>query len=118
MPSKRQIEGSAAEARAAQLLQAAGYRVLLRNWRCRYGELDLIARRGDVLLIVEVRQRASANFGGAAASIDWRKRSRLRRAALHFLRCHPQLRHLRMRFDAVTLDGGAAPQWIAHAFDA
>jgi putative endonuclease len=111
--------GRDAEARAAQRLQAAGFTLLRRNYRCRMGELDLIARRADLLVIAEVRLRTRADFGGAAASISAAKRLRIVRAARHLLRTQPALARLRVRFDALLLSAQDGPiEWIEGAFDA
>lgn len=120
--TERQRLGAAAEDIAAAHLASQGVRVLERNYRRRLGELDLIARHGDVLLIVEVRTRSSDAFGGAAASIDAAKRRRLVYAAQQLLQERKDLARLRVRFDVVLVDGAAtsAPrvEWIRHAFDA
>jgi putative endonuclease len=105
--------GADAEQRAAQLLRAAGFEVLMQNYRWRGGELDLVARRGALLVIAEVRLRSSLRFGGAAASITAAKRQRLRRTAQHLLARHPQLAHLQVRFDALLAAGAHAPlEWL------
>jgi putative endonuclease len=107
--------GKDAEARAAQYLQAQGLQIVERNYRCRYGEVDLIARDGQTLVFVEVRARSSNAFGGAAASITTAKQKKLTRTALHYLAGAgntPQC-----RFDAVLLSNNAAPvEWIRDAF--
>jgi putative endonuclease len=95
--------GAAAEALAAEFLQARGLSVVKRNYRCRGGEIDLIARDGATLVFVEVRLRSSSAFGGARASITAAKRRRLKFAAglfLSSLRREPPC-----RFDAILLDG-------------
>ena len=94
--------GSAAEALAAKFLQSRGLTIVARNYRCRGGEIDLIARDGASLVFVEVRLRRSAAFGGAAASITASKRRRLGFAARHYL---GRLgREPPCRFDAILLD--------------
>jgi putative endonuclease len=111
--------GRAGEEAAARYLAARGLEVLLRNWRCRLGELDLVAREGAVLVIVEVRRRARGDFGGAAASVTPAKRRRIVRAARHLLMQRPELARCAARFDVITLDGSAARiEWIRGAFDA
>jgi putative endonuclease len=101
--------GSAAEALAAQFLQSRGLTIIARNYRCRGGEIDLIARDGPSLVFVEVRLRRDKAFGGAAASITAKKRRRLGFAARHYL---GRLgREPPCRFDAILLDG-LAPERI------
>jgi putative endonuclease len=113
----RQRLGSDAEERAAQLLLQAGYRIMARNFRCRMGELDIIARRGRQLVIAEVRLRSNAAYGGAAASISAAKRARVVRAARYLLLLRPELANLVVRFDTLLLSSSAGPiEWIQDAF--
>ena len=111
----RQQMGQAAEDAAVTLLRSQGVEILLRNFRFRLGELDIVARDGDTLAIVEVRRRSSAKFGGAAASVDFRKQIKLRRAANLLLRQRKDLTGLRVRFDVVAVTP-AGIEWIKHAF--
>ena len=102
---------------AAQLLQQAGFVILLRNFRCRGGELDIVARRGALLVIAEVRLRSSHAFGGAAASITAAKRRRILLATRYLLARRPQLGELSVRFDALLAASPGGPmQWIESAF--
>ena len=66
-------------------LEAAGLEVLDRNWRCREGELDIVARDGDVLVFVEVKTRSSAAFGSPAEAVSRVKSARIRQLALRWL---------------------------------
>jgi putative endonuclease len=118
-PPDRNHLGSNAEDRAASELERAGFTVLARNYRCRAGELDIVARRARVLVIAEVRLRSSAAFGGAAASITAAKRTRIVRATRYLLRCQPSLAALEVRFDALLLRTPEGPvEWIEGAFEA
>ena len=104
--------GAAAEALAASFLTAHGLAIVGRNYRCRGGEIDLIARDGDTLVFVEVRLRHNRAFGDAAESINAAKRRRLRLAAGHYL---AGLAHEPpCRFDAVLLDALAVEsiEWL------
>jgi putative endonuclease len=94
--------GAAAEALAAEFLVARGLTIVTRNYRCRSGEIDVIARDRDTLVFVEVRLRSSPAFGGAAASITAAKRQRIARAARHYLAMLG--REPPCRFDAILLD--------------
>ena len=108
--------GAQAERLAAQFLQARGLKLLQQNYRCRYGEIDLILQDADTLVFAEVRLRKHSNFGGAAASINAAKQGRLIRTAQHYL---STLGHIPpCRFDAVLLDTleNASPEWIRNAF--
>ena len=116
----KQLLGAAAEQIAADYLRAQGLEILELNFRRRLGELDIVAREGDVLVIVEVRTRSGDRFGGAAASVDRGKQVRLIRAAAQLLQLHRELSRLRVRFDVVTVaEVGRETQkveWIRHAF--
>ncbi len=115
---RRQI-GQHAEERAARHLRAAGLELLHRNYLCRLGELDIVAREGATLVVAEVRLRASAQFGGAAASITRAKQRRIVLATRQLLARYPSLQRLPIRFDAllVPADGGPVV-WLRGAFDA
>jgi len=118
----RQQIGRRAEDVAAEFLRTQGCEILERNYRRRLGELDLIAREGGVLVIAEVRMRASAKWGGAAASVDRRKQQRITRAAQQLLQQRRELAQLPVRFDVLVVSDltGVEPQvqWIRHAFEA
>ena len=114
--------GAAAEQLAARYLQVRGLKVLARNLRCKAGELDLICLDGDVLAIVEVRQRGSAEYGGALSSVSWVKQRKILRTAQYFLRREKHWRNLALRFDVVAIeglpDGVHRIEWIKDAFRA
>lgn len=116
----QQLIGQRAEDIAAEFLQARGLVIVERNYRRRLGELDIIARDGDVLVIAEVRCRASNRFGGAAASVDGRKQQRLMRAAAQFLQQRRDFSHLGVRFDVVSVTemrlADPKVEWFQHAF--
>jgi len=107
--------GQAAEALAAALLQRAGLRIVLTNYRCQFGEIDIIATDGPITVFVEVRRRRSARFGGAGASITTAKQARLLRSARHYLSGATLVPAC--RFDAVLIDGDPPRvQWLRNAF--
>ena len=107
--------GEAAESLAADFLQRRGLTVLERNYRCRFGEIDLVARSGELLVFVEVRARTSEAFGGAAGSITATKRRRLVAAARHYLATHQADRAC--RFDVVLVRGAEQQvEWLTDAF--
>ena len=111
----RPCTGAQAEALAAAFLERKGLKVLARNYRCRMGEIDLVAQDGATIVFVEVRSRASSAFGGARASITSAKRQRLLKAARHYvsrLRTLPQC-----RFDALLVEGDPPRiEWLRDAF--
>jgi putative endonuclease len=100
----RQQLGIAGEAVAARFLEARGYRIVARNVRADRVEIDLVARRGPLLVIVEVKSRASLRGGSAAEAVDERKQRRLRRGARAWLASRPSVARgtRRTRFDVVT----------------
>jgi len=104
----RAVAGAHAEALAAEFLVAKGLTIVMRNFRTRRGEIDLIARDGATLVFVEVRLRRSQSFGGAGASITAAKGARLTAAARAYiatLGAEPPC-----RFDAVLFDGLDPPR--------
>ena len=108
--------GDTFEARALVFLERQGLSLIERNVRFRCGEIDLLMRDPDGLVVfVEVRARANRRFGGAAASIGMLKRARLRCAARHILaRWRGQLPTC--RFDVIAFDGGDC-DWLRNVFD-
>lgn len=110
--------GSLAEQSAEKYLQRQGLELIARNFRSRFGEIDLIMQDKSSLVFVEVRLRSNPGYGGAAASIDAHKQRRIIRAAQQYL---AGLAHIPpCRFDAVLMDGaqGENLQWLKNAFDA
>lgn len=116
----RQKIGQRAEDIAADYLRTQGLEILERNYRRRLGELDIIARQGNTLVIAEVRTRATDRYGGAAASVNVGKQRRLIRAAAQLLQQRKNLTHLRVRFDVVAVSATDTQtphvDWIRHAF--
>ena len=106
--------GVRAEDLCADLLRASGLRVLERNWRCRHGEIDLIAEERGTLVFAEVRMRSGGAFGGAAESVTEAKRSRIVAAARLYLSRKPESA---CRFDVFLVGAGnARVEWIRNAF--
>jgi len=99
----RKDAGLAGEAAALEFLTGKGLQLLLRNYRCRGGEIDLVMLDGATLALIEVRLRSDIRYGGAAASVDTRKQKRLTLAARHLLLTKPELTRYRARFDVVAL---------------
>lgn len=114
--------GAAAEQLAAEYLRARGVSILARNLRCRAGEIDLVCLDAHMLAIVEVRQRARIDFGGALESVTWRKRRKIMRATRFFLMRLPQWAGYAVRFDVVAVQGAPEGEydivWIKDAFRA
>ena len=111
----KSLLGQRAESDAERFLEAQGLTLVARNWRCRFGEIDLVMRDGATLVFVEVRMRSRRDFGGAAASVDAAKQKKLLAAARQYLaglRTVPPC-----RFDVVALAADAPPEWLRNAFE-
>lgn len=106
--------GGRAETMAAWWLRLRGYRILARGFRAPVGEIDLIAKRGRVLAMVEVKARPTLDE--ARQAISPRQRDRIARAALAFVQRHPVLRRLSLRYDALLLVPGRWPRHIRDAW--
>jgi len=107
--------GAQAEQQALRYLEGHGLKLVARNYRSRFGEIDLVMRDGAALVFVEVRLRTHAAFGGAAASIDARKQQRIIRTAQQYLTSLAQTPPC--RFDAVLMGEGGM-EWLRNAFEA
>src|SRR2546430_13171265 len=105
MLTARQQSGRRAEELAAEFLRARGFEILQRNYLRRLGELDLVARGAGVLVIAEVRTRASSAYGGAAASVDRRKQQRITRAASALLQQRAERGPLPGRLGGIGVGG-------------
>jgi putative endonuclease len=116
--SPRQAKGDAFEARACQYLEQEGLTVLARQLACPRGEIDLVLRHGHTLVFVEVRARAHASHGGAAASITAHKQSRLIHTAKWYLSALSNRFFAgstpACRIDVITFDLGHL-QWLQDA---
>lgn len=114
-PDRKQAlkRGAEAEARALVYLQQQGLTLIERNFSCAWGEIDLIMREAQTLVFVEVRQRSSKRFGGAAASVGSSKQDRLWRTAELYLQRYGQgsARLPPCRFDLFAVDGEQV-EWI------
>jgi putative endonuclease len=106
--------GQQAEDVALEFLRGHGLKLIERNYRCRFGEIDLVMRDAAVLVFVEVRMRRSRAFGGALGSITSAKRSRLLAAARHYLSSQGAIPAC--RFDALLLNGDGDIEWLRDAF--
>lgn len=120
--SARQQRGKAARRRgyiaewlAVSYLRCKGYRVIERNWRSKLGEIDIIARKGRVLALIEVKIRTDAGLAGGA--VLHHQRRRLLRALGHYLKTRPELAGLDLRCDVLAM-GGSSFGWPVHIIDA
>jgi len=113
----RRQTGALAENTAAAFLESQGFTIVARNFLRRIGELDVVAQAGELLVVAEVRTRASERFGGAAASIGRGKQRRVAATTALFLQRRPDLQRCRVRFDVIVVRDGEV-EWIRHAFSA
>ncbi|MEQ1661650.1 MAG: YraN family protein [Thiobacillus sp.] len=107
--------GQSAEARAEVYLKQQGLLPVARNWRCRFGEIDLIMRDRDTLVFVEVRLRNHRHFGDGFASVTASKQHKLLAAARQYLSTLKSLPPC--RFDVVAMRDDATPDWLKNAFE-
>jgi len=105
----RKALGALGEKRAREFLKKRGYRIVETNFRCREGEIDIIARDKDYLVFVEVRTRTGSQFGTPEESITFAKREKLTSVALAYLQTHKNLPSL-WRFDVVAIEVGSDGQ--------
>lgn len=109
--------GLAAEKIAETFLKNHGLKLVMQNYHCRFGEIDLIMKEAKTLVFVEVRLRSNRQFGSAGASITAQKQQKLIATAQHFLQSHGQCA---CRFDAILMDKADLDhvEWVRNAFDA
>lgn len=121
MSRNRLFLGRSGEEAAAKFLVREGYRILLKNYKCKLGEIDIIAKEGDTICFVEVKARASERFGLPKEAVNFFKRRKITRVALCFLK-ERGLLDSRLRFDVVGIlaDAGGSLQieLIKDAFEA
>jgi putative endonuclease len=119
MTQERLSLGRTGEELAAAHLKARKYKIIERNYRCPLGEMDIIAREEGSLVFVEVKTRATKDFGGPAAAVNQRKQRQLSRVALMYLN-QKKVKDAPARFDVVAVDlSGPHPriEVIQNAFD-
>jgi putative endonuclease len=108
--------GLSAEALAAAYLMAKGYRILAKRFRTPHGEIDLVARKRDLVAFIEVKARASLD--DAAYAVTPRQQARIIAAAQAWLMTHPEHAEFELRFDAVLIAPRRLPRHLLAAFDA
>jgi putative endonuclease len=108
--------GLSAESRAAAFLMAKGYRILTKRYRTPYGEIDLVAKRRNLVAFVEVKARASLDE--AAYAVTPRQQARIINAAQAWLAAHPDHAEFELRFDAILIAPRRLPRHLLAAFDA
>lgn len=109
--------GRSGEDAAVQLLEDKGFTIVERNFRCRAGELDVIARNGRTLVFCEVKTRRTDRWGDPSEAVGWRKQQRLRQLAALWLQAHRPGR-VEVRFDVVSVIVGDRDVYVTHIPDA
>ncbi|MDZ4165121.1 MAG: YraN family protein [Smithellaceae bacterium] len=116
---RRLQRGREGEELAVKYLQAAGYRIVKRNFRCRLGEIDIIARDGETLVFVEVKMRTNESHGDPEAAVDRAKQKKISLVSLHYLQTN-KIPDQTARYDVVAVQrtvGGHEIRLIKDAFD-
>ena len=108
--------GLSAESRAAAFLMAKGYRILARRFRTPYGEIDIVARRRNLVAFIEVKARGSLD--DAAYAVTPRQQARIVAAAQAWLMAYPEHAEFELRFDAMLIAPRRLPRHLLAAFDA
>lgn len=119
MLNKDQQFGQSSEAIAAEYLQRNGYKILVRNYRTKLGEIDLIAQDGDTLAFIEVKARRSARYGNPKYAVNRWKQKKISMAALAYLKSTKQM-NVRARFDVLAILSPQHPpqiELIKNAFE-
>jgi len=117
VPTTRRIVGDAGEDAVAAWYAAAGYSILARNWRVRGGELDVIARRGPVLVFCEAKTRRGNAFGTPAEAVTPRKQARIRGLAMQWL-ADNRVRADILRFDVASVRPDGRGNWVVDVIEA
>ncbi|WP_461883306.1 YraN family protein [Fusicatenibacter sp.] len=94
--------GTRQENRAAEYLETLGYHILERNFRCRFGEIDLIAKQEDTYVFIEVKYRAGRMTGDPASAVDWKKQRKISKTADYYRMLHKIPVDQSCRFDVVA----------------
>lgn len=105
--------GQWGESVTADHYEAAGFEIVERNWRCKDGEIDLIARRDSIVVFIEVKARTSDRFGTAADAVGWKKQQKVRSVARQWL-ARSSCSYQELRFDVAAVDrAGAVTVFVA-----
>ena len=114
---KRKEIGAQGEAAAARFLEGLGYSIRERNYRCGYGEIDLIATTEGYLVFVEVKTRSPKALLHPSHSVNARKRAKVRQVGGYYLAQHPEMT-LQPRFDVISIELGDGSEWVEHIVNA
>lgn len=109
--------GQEAETLACHWLEKKGLKLLTRNYRCIFGEIDLVMRDNTEVVFIEVRKRSNVNYGSAVESVTFAKQRKLIKTAMHYLQKLHWFDKVQCRFDIVGISNGQI-EWIKDAFSA
>lgn len=118
MEQRKQL-GKDSEQLARKFLERQGYRLVQRNFQSKLGEIDLIMRKGQELVFVEVRSKSNQDYGQPAETVDKNKQEKIRKTAQLYLYQHQEMKQCYCRFDVVGVawqNGLAQIEWLADAF--
>ena len=113
--NKRSL-GSAYETRAADELMRRGYRIIKKNYRCKFGEIDIVAHDGEYLVFVEVKYRKDSKSGDPAEAVNYRKIKKICSTAKYYMMENHISEYSPIRFDVVAILGDSF-NLIKNAFD-
>lgn len=120
MLNRRQLLGKKGELEAGKFLTAQGYKIIERNFRCHFGEIDIIASDQSVIVFIEVKTRSNNTFGSAASAVTIRKQQQISRVAQHYL-IKKNMTNYDARFDVIEVMlakfGGYELNHLMNAFE-
>lgn len=116
MINKREI-GARYETNAVEYLVHKGYRIIERNYRISYGEIDIIAKKDTVLVFFEIKFRRSESYGSPLEAVDTKKQRKICKTALYYYSTHGYSDNIQCRFDVIGIYGDGSIQHIENAFD-
>ncbi|MEA4923370.1 MAG: YraN family protein [Eubacteriaceae bacterium] len=102
MNMDRKELGKYGEEQAVNLLRAKGYRILDTNWKCRAGELDIVAQKGYIITFAEVKTRRTLEFGTPSEAITAKKKTHIRNTAAFYMKSH-NINDINVRFDVIEI---------------
>ena len=113
----KRLIGAEGETAAVRYLEEHGYQIIKRNYRNRYGEIDIIAELGNVLVFVEVKYRRAGDYGDPLEAVDIRKQRRISKAALYYYSGYGHGWNRPCRFDVVAIYGDGTIRHVENAFE-
>ncbi len=117
MERNKRTVGTKNETVAADFLAKKGYTILEKNYRNRFGEIDLIAKDGGVLVFAEVKFRSTEAFGDPMEAVGYAKQKKISRTALYYYASHGYIENAPCRFDVVAIYGDGRMEHMENAFE-